>query len=113
MEVLDNLAHDKVTLCETSGAVLQGEIQYPGKDFKGVHKNELEEIFLPLSDDLLKYVLNTQPSYLPTSPHNNGAKWIPTVACGMIQEFLKSRRNARIDCRNDRFKVTSGNCAIL
>jgi len=97
MEVLDNLAHDKVTLCEMSGAVLQGEIQYPsGKNFKDVHKNELEEVFKPLSDGLLKHVLKTQPSYLPDSPHSNGTKWIPTVACGMIQGFLTSRRNSSV-----------------
>ncbi len=95
MEVLDNLAHDKVTMCETSGTILQGEIQYPDKDksVKDKHQNELEEIFAPLSDDLLQHVLNTQPSYLPASPLNSGAKWIPTVACGMIRSFLESRPN--------------------
>lgn len=89
MEVLDNLPHDKATLCKKTGEIFQGEIQSILRD-STKDQHSLEEVFMPMSDDLLRRVLSMQDSYMP-SQISDGAVWIPTVACGILDEIFQSR----------------------
>lgn len=95
MEVLDNLPHDKVTLCQETGKVLQAEIHSIEKN-SNASSTELEEIFQPISDDLLKEVLQLQPSYAPSSSSTFGTNWVPTVACGVLQQIFNARPNSSV-----------------
>jgi hypothetical protein len=78
MELLDNLGHDKV----------QRDIQT--RIVQNAFIENGSEIFLPLSDPLLRTILLTVPSY--------GGKfgypiWVPSVACGVLLHVSQSRPN--------------------
>jgi hypothetical protein len=94
MEVLDNLPHDKITMCDSTGEIFQGEI-HPiiANENNDDPETKYEEIFTPLSDDLLQHVLPLQQSYLSTATLNHSC-WIPTVACGVMREIVKARPNS-------------------
>ena len=96
MEVLDNLPHDKIAKCKETGAILQGEVQLM-KSISGTGNTTLkEEIFQPLSDELLKAVISLQHSYLPSVIDGGSPKWVPTIACGVINEIFSSRPHSSI-----------------
>ena len=95
MEVLDNLPHDKVTLCQETGKILQAEIHPIYKNSNESH-TELEEKFVPISDELLKEVIALQPSYLPSSSSSFGTNWVPTVACGVLEQIFNARPNTSV-----------------
>jgi hypothetical protein len=97
LEVLDNLPHDKARVSSpTKRNVLeQAEIRQVAKDRKGSAyccEGDLEEVFVPLSDPLLSRVIELVPSYLI----NQYPTWIPTVACGVIEDVASQRPNWRL-----------------
>jgi hypothetical protein len=87
LELLDNLPHDKIRV--HNGKIDQAEVHPVVGSENEV--NQTEEVFVPLSDDLLKSVLLAAPSYkrVPIS-------WIPTVACGVLRHLPRERPNARL-----------------
>lgn len=90
MELLDNLPHDKIAVCEISGEILQGEIEEDKSSYL------VREKFVPLSDALLKDVLRIQPKYIPSKTAKYGCEWIPSVACGVVEKIIKARPNSSI-----------------
>ena len=96
MELLDNLPHDKITSCGTSGAILQGEIISSGQKNPEDSSLRRKENFIPLSDELLKYILSVQPKYLPTKTLQYGCEWIPSVACGVLKKIIQDRPNSSV-----------------
>ncbi len=94
MELLDNLAHDKVTSCEKTGEILQGEIMPSEENISVNSLPIMKEIFLPLSDALLQDILTIQPKYIPTKTEQYGCEWIPSVACGVLKNMIIARPNS-------------------
>mmetsp|Transcript_18168 Transcript_18168/g.52495 ORF Transcript_18168/g.52495 Transcript_18168/m.52495 type:complete len:461 (-) Transcript_18168:28-1410(-) len=109
LELLDNLPHDKVAIDGHSGELLQAEVSRGGTDdnsasFDGGSEQEvgssresngpLLETFAPLSDPLLKSVLDAVPSYVGRS--FSSPRWVPTVACGLIHRLLMERPNSSL-----------------
>lgn len=113
MELLDNLPHDKVSRCKKTRSLQQAELRpaeppcstdrstssqssltrHPQHaETRTEADNELVEIFTPMADPLLKSVVEDVPSYAGLGR----AKWVPTVACGMIRRLYQSRPNAHI-----------------
>ena len=114
MELLDNLAHDKVTRCRRTRKLLQAEVVVEAED-EAVHvddehryddhKNEQEkdtnmpreryrEEFHPLTDPLLRDVLDAAPSYAKGTGRR--PKWVPTVACGVVRRLYEARPNCSL-----------------
>ena len=89
MELLDNLPHDKLKICPQGNGILQTELRTSEID-----SSELEEHFYPLTDPLLHEMTQIQPLYIPSQ--NMAQKWIPSVACGMIQQLYQQRPNASL-----------------
>jgi SAM-dependent MidA family methyltransferase len=81
LELLDNLAHDKVRRSQ-NGKLEQAEITF---DSKG----QLQENFVPLTDKLLSESLKAMPTVGSTQPF-----WFPTVACGVLRHITKARPNS-------------------
>lgn len=84
-ELLDNLPHDKV-MRDSDGTLLQGEVFESETD--GVISDErIEQMekFAPLLDPLLQNIVNNVPAYVP----RRGAKWVPSVACHLIQQLYE------------------------
>jgi SAM-dependent MidA family methyltransferase len=79
MEVLDNLGHDKV----------QRDAQT--RQVQNAYVENGSEIFLPLSDPLLRTILLNLPSYGGKFGH---PIWVPSVACGVLQHVSQSRPNS-------------------
>eukprot|EP00588_Corethron_pennatum_P016823 CAMPEP_0194310256 /NCGR_PEP_ID=MMETSP0171-20130528/7183_1 /TAXON_ID=218684 /ORGANISM="Corethron pennatum, Strain L29A3" /LENGTH=408 /DNA_ID=CAMNT_0039063781 /DNA_START=8 /DNA_END=1234 /DNA_ORIENTATION=- len=86
-ELLDNLPHDKVTRCSVTGGIFQTEL-HPDDDDSGT----LSERCVPLTDPLLTKILERVPSY----EAGRGGRWIPTVACALMDEIYRARPNARL-----------------
>lgn len=78
LELLDNLGHDKVRKDETGFTLENAVIE------------NSQEIFIPLSDPLLKRVLCEVPDY---GGKGGIPRWVPTVACGVMMEIAKTRPN--------------------
>ena len=83
LELLDNLAHDKVRQ-SLNGKLEQAEITV---DITG----QLVENFVPLTDTLLSQSLNKLPSFGSSRPF-----WFPSVACGVLKHITEVRPNASI-----------------
>jgi SAM-dependent MidA family methyltransferase len=79
LELLDNLGHDKVIRDVVSRKIEHAVIENG------------EEVFRPLSDQLLKQVLLHLPSY---GGSNGQPIWVPSVACGVLMEIAKLRPNS-------------------
>lgn len=75
LELLDNLPHDKIARCATTGHVLQAEVVDEGPCVGSA----MSEIFAPLDDPLLEKVLAAGGAsiYAPAASH--GPQWVPTV----------------------------------
>lgn len=93
LEVLDNLPHDKIKSCPVTGDLLQAEI-YSAEN--SMNTKELTEVFVPLSDGLIKEVLALQPSYSQNQNGINRTTWVPTVACGILREIIQTRPSSSI-----------------
>lgn len=93
MELLDNLPHDKIRIKQGGHFIEQAIIQ-PIQQHTGINKehehygNNIQEVFVPLQDSLLKQVLQTAPIYYRRKYH---VTWIPTVACGLLQRLVEER----------------------
>lgn len=86
LEVLDNLPHDKVRVQPGPGGMRlleQAEVDDTNKS--------LHESFRPLSDPLLRRLLESSPEYVPRSLQQQPV-WVPTVACGTLLH-LAQRQN--------------------
>jgi SAM-dependent MidA family methyltransferase len=83
LELLDNLPHDKIRVRGGGHFIEQAQV------------DNMEEVFVPLSDPLLKEVLQSSPTYYRRS---RGAPvvWIPTVACGVLQQLVLERPEAQL-----------------
>lgn len=100
LELLDNLPHDKVTRCKKTRVPQQAELRPAGPPplMDGTssaatiapNKYNLEEVYLPLTDPLLTDVLEQVPSYAGTQR----PRWVPTVACGVLQRLFRNRPNS-------------------
>jgi len=66
---------------------LQTEL-HPDDDDSGT----LSERRVPLTDPLLTKILERVPSYAA----GRGGRWIPTVACALVDEIYRARPNARL-----------------
>ena len=86
MEVLDNLPHDKLSICNQTGVILQTDLYLDPKS------GQLKEVYKPLEDPLLRQMIDIHPSYIPTS--TSGAKWVPTVATQVLTRLFELRPNA-------------------
>jgi SAM-dependent MidA family methyltransferase len=84
LELLDNLPHDKIRVRGGGHFIEQAQVV-----------DHMEEVFVPLSDPLLKQVLQSSPTYYRRS---RGAPvvWIPTVACGVLQQLVLERPQAQL-----------------
>lgn len=80
MEMLDNLPHDKITVCSKTGTILQTNLL------------QNNEVYVPLEDELLSKIIDTYPSYVPVQ----GYSWIPSVATQMLTRLFEERPNAGI-----------------
>ena len=83
LEILDNLPHDKIHGISRR-EVHQAVVQEDGN-------STLKENFVPLSDPLLSRVLQTVPSFIKSYP-----VWVPSVACGFLDQVFKQRPNSSI-----------------
>mmetsp|Transcript_9346 Transcript_9346/g.13271 ORF Transcript_9346/g.13271 Transcript_9346/m.13271 type:complete len:486 (+) Transcript_9346:69-1526(+) len=109
LELLDNLPHDKIKRCETTGTILQAELipsfsttptnhNHTNNNETKQTNNQMIESFVPLHDPLLTQIINHAPSYVahlgnhPTSM----ARWIPSVACGVLQTLYQQRPNSSL-----------------
>ena len=88
-ELLDNLAHDKVTRCRRTRALQQAEVIENASSVEGT---ECREVFEPLTDPLLAELIEDAPSFV--SGTGRRPIWIPTVACGVIRRLYEERPNA-------------------
>ena len=97
LEVLDNLAHDKIRIRGGGHFVEQAEVRQMKKNLVD-GKSELsshldfEEAFVPLSDPLLRSILDIAPSFMKGSP----IAWIPSVTCGVLQQLFLERPRAQL-----------------
>ena len=82
MEVLDNLPHDKVR-AKSRKKLEQAEVRIS-------KSGEQEEVFVPLTDPLLKKIMKRVPSY---TRQTLMPAWVPSVACGVMLHLLKQRQN--------------------
>ena len=87
LELLDNLAHDKIRVQNTK--VEQAELVAVGGDDACNKSNDpvYNEVFAPLSDPLLKQILQLAPIY----KRIRGAAWIPSIACGLFRSISTQR----------------------
>lgn len=94
LEVLDNLPHDKILWNKSNNTILAAQIRPldPSRN-STTHDNELqkyfEEVFTDLEDPLLQSILNTVPSV--STP-----RWIPSVACGVMDHLFQNRENVHL-----------------
>lgn len=101
LEVLDNLPHDKIMRSnspsqsrsasyETCDHYFQAEIKHSSTKSTQTH---LEEHFVPLTDRLIKTVINDLPDF---APDRNVARWIPSVACRLIRDVYQNVPDAHL-----------------
>jgi len=101
MEVLDNLPHDKVSICEESGSILQAELELDiekSRNNESIRDNtskpQLKEVFKAVQDPLLLEMMEKYPKYAPSTV--NRTKWVPTVATKMLSRLFDQRPNASV-----------------
>ena len=99
MELLDNLAHDKVTRCRRKRKLLQAEVvdveaDEDRDDQQATYVQRYREEFRPLTDPLLRDVLDAAPSYAKGTGRR--PKWVPTVACGVVRRLYEARPNCSL-----------------
>ena len=108
LELLDNLAHDKVTRCRRTRKLLQAELVVADEEDDGLvqdddrddtdndtsNEERYREEFHPLTDPLLRDVLEAAPSYARGTGRR--PQWVPTVACGVIRRLYAARPNASL-----------------
>lgn len=104
MEVLDNLPHDKVSICEESGSILQAEIELDPEESRNKHNGsiidsnasnpQLKEVFRVVQDPLLLEMIEKYPEYAPSMA--NRTQWVPTVATKMLSRLFDQRPNASV-----------------
>ena len=96
LEVWDNLPHDKIRI--KNGVIEQGEIvradtkeplQEAELDDRSI---ELDEVFRPLTDPLIRDILAIAPAYKP----RYGVSWIPSVACGLLRRLEQERHQSSV-----------------
>ena len=107
MELLDNLPHDKLTVCKENGSILQAElhpencvekeracntIHSPashvgqGDGHQPQEYPQWRETFQPLTDEILQRLIETYPPYKP-NVETLKPKWVPTVASQVITQI--------------------------
>ena len=86
MEMLDNLPHDKITVCSKTGTILQTNL------LQNKMSGQLNEVYVPLEDELLSTIIDIYPSYVPIQ----GYSWVPSVAAQMLTRLFEERPNASI-----------------
>jgi len=92
LELLDNLAHDKVSRCRRTRALQQAEVvELAGE---GNSEQVYNETFEPISDPLLEQLVENAPAYV--SGTGRRPKWVPTVACGVIRRLFDARPRASL-----------------
>lgn len=103
MELLDNLAHDKVTRCRRTRKLLQAEVVVEAeeevvddedRDDDQQATQRYREEFHPLTDPLLRDVLDAAPSFAKGTGRR--PKWVPTVACGVVRRLYEARPNCSL-----------------
>ena len=104
LELLDNLAHDKVTRCRRTRELLQAEVvvdeeedvqdDRDGTDDGKGNEERYREEFRPLTDPLLRDVLEAAPAYARGAGRRPA--WVPTVACGVLRRLLRARPRAAL-----------------
>lgn len=82
---MDNLPHDKISNSKT-GNILQAEIH---------GEATLQEKFVPLNDALLEKIITLLPAYVP-STSDSTPRWIPTVACGLLDYIFSQCPNSSV-----------------
>jgi SAM-dependent MidA family methyltransferase len=94
LEVMDNLPHDKIRIRGKSG-MDQAVVRMPSPSSSS---SLLEEAFVPLSDALLKRVLELDacPPPFSTRTKSKSAQplryaWIPTVTAGILSQLYQQR----------------------
>jgi SAM-dependent MidA family methyltransferase len=91
LELFDNLPHDKIRVRGGGYLVEQAELHPASTGV--VHPTfDVEEIFAPLSDPLLQSVLQSAPTYMK----GGSVLWIPSVACGVLQQLVQERPRAQL-----------------
>lgn len=86
MEVLDNLPHDKISICSKSGRILQTEVH------QDIECPEMKEILNPLEDLLIGQMIEFNPSFVPKF----GNRWIPSVAGAILGSLFQARPNSSV-----------------
>ncbi|KAG7359273.1 putative S-adenosyl-L-methionine-dependent methyltransferase [Nitzschia inconspicua] len=87
LEVLDNLPHDKVR-GKTRKVLEQAEVHWDATSINRQQSMFPKEVFVPLTDPLLQMVVSKVPSFVSAYP-----RWVPSVACGVVQHLLHQRPN--------------------
>jgi len=85
-ELLDNLPHDKVMRADQGTQLLQGQVFEKQTKESSQRVVEQLEKFVPLQDPLLQSIVSAVPEYVP---RRAGAKWVPSVACHLIQKLYE------------------------
>ena len=80
LELLDNLPHDKIR-GKSRHKIEQAEVIKDGASDR--------ETFVPLSDPLLKMIVQTVPNYMQPP----ATCWVPSVACGVLHHAISQRPN--------------------
>ena len=88
LELFDNLPHDKIRVRVGGHAIEQVQVEEN-------ELGELDEVFVPLSDPLLKHVIQSAPTYTRRGSGSPIA-WIPTVACGILHQLVVERPDASL-----------------
>ncbi len=99
-EVLDNLPHDKIQFGR-NGVIQQAEIMISTNSSSSSSNDDdddyyyLQEVFCPLQDALIQRVVDSSRrlSSSTTSTSATSIQWIPTVACGVLEQLQKERPN--------------------
>ena len=105
LELLDNLPHCKIRVCNTQVEqaelvrVVDGSHDDHDRADNDSTKNDdgadrrrhplYNEVFTPLSDPLLQQILQRAPIY----KRIRGAAWIPSIACGLLQSMAHQFQN--------------------
>ena len=87
LEMLDNLAHDKV---RRQGKQLDSNVLL--EEARVVQDDSLmqQEVFVPLEDPLLQTIMDVAPFY--GVPISKQATWVPSVACGLLMQLAKEKQ---------------------
>jgi Putative S-adenosyl-L-methionine-dependent methyltransferase len=105
-EVLDNLPHDKIRVIASDRSshrtiIQQAElIPSTSSSSDDCGSTELQEVFCPLRDALIRRAVESNSSSfscrttaLSNTPAGEIVRWIPTVACGVLEQLQRERPN--------------------